>query len=322
VDEFSLINAISQHYYKQSSLLKGIGDDAAVFRQTVKDIVTSVDTFVEGVHFSKQTMSPFYIGYRSLAANISDVAAMGASPAMYLVSIVIPTTWKENDIRDIFKGMHQLANCYGLDLVGGDTVSGENLVISVTVIGYVPKGKARYRHSAKRGDIVFVTGTLGDSQAGLHLLLTDKHVKDKDFFIKRHQMPQPKIDFAKGIQSLARVTLNDISDGLANEAIEIAEASQVNITLIDQYIPFSDALSQFSSSLRRKWVYYGGEDFELLGTVAPRDWNHVKSIAKKTGTSITQIGYVEKQSTCVGQVFLKTNQQKWRLYKEGYIHLK
>src|SRR5699024_10384081 len=145
MDEFSFIDSIKQYTYKQSSLKKGIGDDAAVFRQPSEDIVTAVDTFVEGVHFSRKTMDSFHVGYRALAANISDLAAMGAAPAFYLVSIVIPKTWPIEEIEQIFFGMKDLAGIYKLDLVGGDTVSGKELTISITVIGYVDRNKARYR---------------------------------------------------------------------------------------------------------------------------------------------------------------------------------
>ena len=162
MDEFSFINLIKQDYYTQSTLIKGVGDDGAVFRQSSKDIVTAMDTFVEDIHFSRKTMRPFYIGYRALAANISDLAAMGASPAFYLVSIIIPKSWSEDELLQIFTGMKTLAKTFNMDLIGGDTVSGQQLSISITVIGYVQRGKARYRSSAQDGDIVFVTGTLGD----------------------------------------------------------------------------------------------------------------------------------------------------------------
>src|SRR5690625_3253316 len=165
MDEFSFIDSIKQPYYHQSGLIKGIGDDAAVFRQRSQDIVTAVDTFVDGVHFSRRTMLPYHIGYRALAANISDMAAMGATPSFYLVSITIPKTWESNELREIFEGMKLLAKKYQMDLIGGDTVSGGELVISITVIGYVNEKRARYRNLAKNGDTVFVTGTVGDSQA-------------------------------------------------------------------------------------------------------------------------------------------------------------
>src|SRR5690625_3168527 len=144
MDEFSFINSIQQSFYRQSSLIKGIGDDAAVFRQPSEDIVTAVDTFVEGIHFTRETMPPYYIGYRVLAANLSDLAAMGAVPAFYLVSIIIPDSWETKKIQKIFYGMKSLSQQFKLDLIGGDTVSGEELSISLTVIGSVKREKVSY----------------------------------------------------------------------------------------------------------------------------------------------------------------------------------
>lgn len=322
MDEFTFINSIKQNYYRQPSMVKGIGDDGAVFRQTSQDIVTAVDTFVEDVHFSKKTVPPTSIGYRALAANISDLAAMCATPAFYLVSIVIPDTWAEDDILKIFKGMEELANIYQMDLIGGDTVSGKELSISITVIGYVNKGKSSYRSISREGDMVFVTGTLGDSQAGLHILMNDGDYINKDYFIKRHQRPSPRIKIAQELSHLSRVSLNDISDGIANEAAEIAEASHVNIILYEENIPVSADFCQFPKKLQDQWKYFGGEDFELLGTVAKKDWNMVKNIAEKTGIDIVEIGHVERSKYADGLVYLQANNEKRLLSKDGYIHLK
>src|SRR5690625_7251809 len=157
----SFINLIKQSTYRQSGLIKGIGDDAAVFRHTANDIVSAVDVFVENIHFSRETMTPFHIGYRALAANLSDMAAMGATPTYYLVGAVVPKNWSSGELHEIFKGMRHLADKYAVDLIGGDTVSGSELTFSITVFGKVRKDKARYRSAARRGDIVFVSGTLG-----------------------------------------------------------------------------------------------------------------------------------------------------------------
>jgi len=320
MDEFSFIDAIKQQTYKQSSTVKGIGDDAAVFRLPSNDIVTSVDTFVDEIHFSKKTMDPFYVGYRALAANISDIAAMGASPAYYLVSIVVPKTWDIIDIKEIFDGMKALAGEYKMDLFGGDTVSGNELAISVTIIGYTEKNKARYRSAAKAGDVVFATGTLGDSRAGLHILLHPDQYKEDDFLIRRHRMPSPRADFARHLDGFSRLALNDISDGLANEANEIAEASNVTMTIKDTQVPLSKEYIHFSSQQKNDWQYYGGEDFELLGTVSKEAWPEVQRIAEKTGTMVTEIGYI---SDCGAPgVFLEKNNKRKRLQKMGYTHLK
>lgn len=321
MDEFSFIDSITPHSYRQKSLIKGIGDDAAVFRQPVKDIVTAVDTFVEGIHFTRKTMKPFHIGYRALAANLSDIAAMGASAAFYLVSIVIPNNWTANELAQIFAGMEELANQYSVDLIGGDTVSGIELSISITVIGYVDEGKARYRNAAKANDVVFVTGTLGDSQAGFHILTDQAKYSEVDYFIRRHRMPSPRLEFANRLTKLSRIALNDISDGIANEAAEIATASQVNIMLIDNLLPTSPSYKQFPVDLQHKWKYYGGEDFELLGTVPSDDWLEVQRIAEQTNTKVTEIGNVSINQD-FGQVYVDMNNKIVPIEKKGYTHLK
>lgn len=320
MDEFSLINKIKQTYYRQPSLIKGIGDDAAVFRETAGDMAVAVDTFVEGVHFTKETMDPFHVGYRGLAANLSDLAAMGAYPMYYLVSITIPEHWKEAGIAEIFDGMKTLANKYGTDLLGGDTVSGGNLVLSITVIGKTEKDKARYRSDAVADDLVFVTGTLGDSRAGLHILQYAVENTDKAYFINRHRMPAPRIEFTQLLRNVKRMSLNDISDGLASEAHEIAEASKVSIVLEDQAIPVHPSLKEFLPQNQYNWKYFGGEDFELAGTVARKDWPHLQAAAKKLNLNITEIGYVINKSE--EPVYIK-QENKWKpLEKAGYIHLK
>lgn len=321
MDEFSFINKVKQPFYKQSSLVKGVGDDAAVFRQQTKDIVTAVDTFVENIHFTRATMPPFYIGYRALAANISDIAAMGATPTFYLVSIIIPKTWTENECTAIFTGMKSIAKRYQMDLIGGDTVSGNELSISITVIGYVNGERARYRHLAKHKDVVFVTGTLGDSRAGLHMLLNQGNYRDEDYFKKRHQMPTPRVEFVNGLKDIPRMALNDVSDGVANEATEIAEVSQVDIYLVEEAIPIAPSFDQFPYTLQEKWKYFGGEDFEILGTVPIENWSQVQSVAEKVDLQVTEIGYVTLPRKESGSVFLEKGNQVHSLNKDGYTHL-
>ncbi|WP_217587745.1 thiamine-phosphate kinase [Lentibacillus saliphilus] len=319
MNEFEFINTIKQNAYRQPSLIKGIGDDAAVFRQSSQDVVTAMDTFVEHVHFSKQTMSPSDIGYRVLAANLSDMAAMGAEPAFYLVSIVVGDHWKKNELQDIFKGMQELAKQYSIDLIGGDTVSGHELSITVTVIGYVIKERARFRSAARDGDVVFVTGTLGDAAAGLHMCLHPGEYKDKHHFIRKHIRPEPRIAFARALTSLDRVALNDISDGIANEAYEIADASNVTVHLYNDKIPRHSGLKQFRASDVHNWVYFGGEDFELVGTVPEKDWEKVMTASEQTSVPVTKIGYISADNE-TGVVYLHDQDEVIRLGQFGYHH--
>ncbi|WP_343033665.1 thiamine-phosphate kinase [Virgibacillus ihumii] len=323
MDEFSFINSIKQHTYKQPSIVKGIGDDAAVFRQPYKDVITAVDTFVEDVHFARSTMAPFHIGFRSVAANVSDLAAMGATPAFYLVSMIIPTTWSSDELDEVYKGMKAMAARHHMDLIGGDTVSGPVLSVSVTVIGYANTNQARFRSTSEEQDIVFATGYLGDSRAGLHMLTNPGLYENESYFYDRHRKPLPRVDFSVGLSNLKRVALNDISDGIANESAEIAEASKVDIVLYEEQIPTSSSFGQFSRKQQYEWKLFGGEDFELVGTVSQRDWERLSDIARNTDTPLTQVGFVE-QSKGPDQhsVFIiDRNNQRKPLEKKGYTHL-
>lgn len=321
MDEFKFIDSIKQNTYKQSSLIKGIGDDAAVFRQNYQDIVTAVDTFVENVHFSRKTMDPYHIGYRVLAANISDMAAMGATPAYYMIAIVIPENWSESELQEIYQGMDAIASTHHIDLIGGDTVKGSELVVSVTIIGFVEKQKARYRGTMQDGDVIFVTGTLGDAAAGLHLLTSDENplIEGNDYFIDRHRLPTPRVAFAQALSTLERVTLNDISDGIANEASELATASHLTVHLYYEKLPKHPWLKQFSIEQQRTFQLFGGEDYELLGSVPQKDWNSVLQAAEKTEVKISEIGNVSYDTTS-SNVFLIENGKKHVLEKGGYTH--
>ncbi|TMN22578.1 thiamine-phosphate kinase [Lentibacillus cibarius] len=321
MDEFTFIDQIKQSLYKQPALVKGIGDDAAVFRQSAQDIVTAADTLVEDVHFSRALMDAFYIGYRALAANISDIAAMGAAPAFYLVSIVIPDPCSDEELNDIYKGMSYAASDHRMDLIGGDTVSGNELSIAITVIGFVNRKQARLRSAAEPGDVLFVTGTLGDAAAGFHILNSNKFYKDSSYYMDRHRMPQIRSAFAKQLEPLTRVALNDISDGLASEANEIAEASQVSLTIYENQLPVRDSFEQFSEEEQHKWKLYGGEDFELLGAVPESEWEQLKSIAARNSTPLTAIGYANNRENKDHHVWLVDDSHTpKRLLKKGYTH--
>lgn len=324
MDEFSFIQSIKPEYYRQSSLIKGIDDDAAVFRPSGRDIVTAVDTMVEGIHFTRETMAPEQIGYRVLAANISDLAAMGSTPAFYMVSITIPSSWSQEELERIYVGMKRLGDSYHMDLIGGDTVSGNELSISVTVIGMVQKGKARYRSTAKAGDILFVTGTLGDSRAGLEWLLNPKGQASEDhtYLMQRHQTPVPRVSFASYLSDLERMTLNDVSDGIANEAREIAEASDVDLFIDLKALPFSESIQNVYPDHYVDWGLSGGEDFELLGAVAEKDWSQVLRAAEQSGVTVSKIGHVQAKEGPEPVVKVNKSGEWENLTSSGYTHLK
>ncbi|KAB8125691.1 thiamine-phosphate kinase [Gracilibacillus oryzae] len=322
MEEFKFIQSITPKYYRQPSIVKGIGDDAAIIRHQQVDTIMTMDTMVESVHFSEKTTTPYHIGYRALAANISDIAAMGGTATAYLVSIVIPERWTDDQIQEIYRGMMALAQTFHMDLIGGDTVSGTALTLSITVIGAVQKDKARYRSQAKKGDVVFVTGTLGDSACGLHILLQEKDSEHYQYFVDRHQQPMPRIAFVEACQGIKRMALNDVSDGIANEANEIAAASKLLLEIDYNKIPMQDKLNDFSEQQRINWALSGGEDFELIGTISEEEWDILEKAAKHTNTPVTKIGTVKDRTSKNGTAWIYHDNQYKRLEKSGYTHLK
>lgn len=326
-DEFAFIRSIIPKTTYQQSLIQGIGDDAALFLNDERyETVVAVDTLVEGVHFKKSTLSSFDLGYKALAVNLSDLAAMGALPLYYLVSIAIPRTrWSEIELSDLFKGMNELAKTFQVDLIGGDTVSTSSaLVVSVTAIGKVERNRHLLRSQARPGDFIFVTGSVGGSSAGLSLLLE----KSKDYpyceqemlLIEQHQRPKPQIYAGRIFAELnCRVALNDISDGIASEAYEIAEASKKKLVLDYEKIPKHPALQLFSRYEIEHFVLYGGEDFQLIGCLSQSNWDHVKTMFEEANIPITLIGHVEAGEA---DVQIMKNGVMEKVDKRGYNHFK
>lgn len=322
-DEFSFIDKITPKRHFQSSLIQGIGDDAALFSgdKAFEEIIC-VDTMVEGVHFTRKTLNPYDIGYKALAVNMSDIAAMGGYPTYYLVSVAVPEDW-HGALEETFRGMADLASDYRVDLIGGDTVSAkESLVITVTVLGRVEKGRHLLRSSAKPGDLAFVTGMLGNSAAGLSLLLqydcNHSYSEQERQLIKTHQRPQPQIEAGRLLSSLsAKIALNDISDGIASEANEIAAASGVKLSLKCDNLPISKALRIFPPEKQREWMLYGGEDFQLFGTVPKEYAQPLQELFEKEQRPLAFIGTAKEGPA---QVVLKQDGQTIRLEKKGFNH--
>lgn len=323
-DEFDFIQKIKPPSYFQREIVTGIGDDAAIFspRHQMNQLIC-VDTMVEGVHFLKNLSTPFEIGYKALAVNISDIAAMGGFPTYYLVSIAIPPRWNEQELLGIYEGMKELGSQFKIDLIGGDTVSSKDqLVITVTVMGEVEREKHCLRSDAKAGDVVFVTGFIGDSAAGLSILLNESTSSNDDvkiYLSSRHKMPKPQVEVGRFVSKLECASLNDISDGLASELNEIAEASNKAITIYEELLPLSPELLSLKSEEIYNWALYGGEDFELVGTTSFESFNSLSRQLESELIKITKIGQVTDGPASVHLV--KPN-ETIRLEKSGYNHFK
>jgi thiamine-monophosphate kinase len=249
-----------------NNLVLGVGDDAAVLEVPPdKQLVTSIDTLISGVHFPENT-SAEAIGHKALAVNLSDLAAMGASPAWFTLALSMPDI--NNDWLKAFSfGLKSLARQYHVLLVGGDTTRGP-LSISIQVMGLVDRGRALLRSGASVHDKIYVTGTLGDAAAGLQTIVNRLELTETDqqYCQKQLNQPQPRLRESQIIKEFASACI-DISDGLLQDLSHIVAASGVGATLDTQKIPLSAALKTINHTQALQFALSGGDDYELLFTI-------------------------------------------------------
>ena len=315
-DEFALIDKLTQHSIHNPTYVKvGVGDDCAVY-DTPRDVdqLVSTDMMVEGIHFSESTTSPFDVGYRLGAANISDIAAMGGTPRHMVVSIAVPKGRHTSYVEEVYNGLRHICADYDVNIIGGDTVSTEGpFVISATVLGDVPQQQAVLRSGAQDGDVVFITNYLGLSYVGLHSLLEGSD----DYPVSQsvHQRPIPHVECGIIARDLGATSMNDISDGLSSELNEIAKASQVTMYIDESALPLHPEVhayceSQHMSPYFPMWT--GGEDFQLVGTIP------VEKADGLPRDTFTIIGHVEAGSA---QVLVDRDGQWMTVKPKGYNHL-
>jgi len=313
--EFSLIDRIRQRTAQSRDDVRlGIGDDAALLAvPSGQELAVAIDTLVEGVHFPHGT-APADIGWKALAVNLSDLAAMGATPAWALLALTLPNA-DEAFIDGLADGFAQLAQTYRLALVGGDTTRGA-LTVSVAVHGFVPPGKALTRAGAQVGDAVLVTGTLGDAAAGLRLLQQSHHSDaQSNYLIARLHRPTPRIAAGLALRERASACI-DVSDGLLADLGHICAASGVGAEIEAALLPRSSALlDRFDDARSRDFALSGGDDYELCFTVPPQRVASVQADLAKLGCGATRIGrIVEGEGVKVrdadGQ-WLEPAQQGW-----------
>jgi thiamine-monophosphate kinase len=270
VDEFELI----ERYFakvgpSRSDVGLGVGDDAALL--TVPpghELVACTDTLVDGRHFPHGTRADD-VGWRALAVNLSDIAAMGATPAWATLALTLPAA-DEDWLEGFAAGLALLANAHRVALVGGDTTRGP-LTITVQLLGVVPAGTALRRSGARPGDLVYVTGWPGDAAAGLALLegRLEGQGANRAALEGKFRRPEPRIAFGSRLRGVASACI-DVSDGLAQDLGRLAAASGVGATIRAAELPLSRALYALSGEARaREFALGGGDDYELLFTVPP-----------------------------------------------------
>ncbi len=301
--EFGLIRLLqAQTAQPDRQVFKGIGDDTAILKTSSAEwTLITTDLLAEAVHFDPATSSFEDIGYRAAIANLSDIAAMGGTPRFMLVAIAIPPTCSTAHIQRLYRGMRQATAPYRVALVGGDTsASKQGLFLSITLTGVVKPARVLLRSGARVGDRLYVTGTLGDSRAGLELLMSHRRPALRPaharFLLARHHRPSARIAEGQWLvkQGLAGAAI-DLSDGLTGDLRHICEESEVGAEVLYGSLPLSPACRAYAATRRldpRQIALQGGEDYELLFTVPRSQQARFERLAGKTGFRFTCIGSI------------------------------
>ena len=296
MDEFELIGRyFARAGAERADVELGVGDDAALLRVPEgADLVAAVDTLVEGRHFPAGTDARS-IGHRALAVNLSDIAAMGAAPAWATLALTLPRAdaeWLDGFAR----GFGELASAHGVSLVGGDTTAGP-LTISVQILGHVPRGSALRRGGGKAGDLLAVTGTLGDAGAGLALATGALETKDSDAareLERRFEYPTPRVDFGIAARGIASAAM-DLSDGLVGDLPKLAAACGLGAAVDVDRLPISHALRAAADPEQsRSWALGAGDDYELLIAVPPERFGALEARAAQLNLRLTPIGELRR----------------------------
>ena len=291
--EFGLIERIRRKQPVGRGVRLGIGDDAAWVENPSGSSLVTADLLIEGVHFDLKWTSLFDLGYKSLAVNLSDIAAMGGMPAYAILSLGIPANLDSKHVEELYRGINALARPNGVSVVGGDTNSAKSLIISVCVIAH-PPGRPLRRSGASIGNDIYVTGTLGDSALGLKLLRRGgaglrKRAAAK--LLARHRRPVPRL--ATGAL-LARERLAtamiDVSDGLVQDLRHICRASATGAVIYNERLPLSAEYRALAGKEGTRHALMGGEDYELLFCARRSNRGRIQELSETSRVPISRIG--------------------------------
>lgn len=301
MDEFSLIRRYFQRADTTPAVKLGMGDDAALLALPAGEVLAvTTDTLVAGRHFPLDTPA-HAIGWKALAVNLSDLAAMGAKPLAVTLALTLPQA-DEDWLSAFSTGFFALANAQQVPLIGGDTTRGP-LSITVTALGAVPQALAICRSGARVGDHVFVSGSIGDAGLGLALArhttgLQQLSAEDQQFALARLQYPTPRLALGQALRGIATAML-DVSDGLLQDLGHILNASDVGADLVLDALPLSAPLRALASEPNGhaqvlRWALSAGDDYELLFTVAPSHLLRVEALAQTYNLALTDIGVIRR----------------------------
>ncbi|MDH5232053.1 MAG: thiamine-phosphate kinase [Gammaproteobacteria bacterium] len=314
--EFDLIARYFQNLTPVSeSIIVGIGDDAAVTQVPCgKQLVTAVDGLVAGVHFPLDT-KPEDIAYKALAVNISDLAAMGACPAWFTLSLTLPDA-DETWLKKFSQGLAAAAKQYRISLIGGDTSQGP-LTLSIQVMGWVDEGQALKRSAAKVGDTVYLSGHIGDAGLGLKMKLNPNELTQTPSCLQALNRPQAQLDFSMALKNYIAACI-DVSDGLIADMNHICEASQVGAELMYEQIPFSSAVQAYIKNTQDVLMpLTAGDDYQLCFSVHEENIQDFEQQCQQLAYPVFPIGKIVASK---GLRLLDAQGQEMQLQQHGYQH--
>ena len=329
--EFGLIERLAEGVEAiNSGTVKGIGDDAAVFDMGEQYLITSSDMLLEGVHFDLAYMPLQHLGYKAVAVNVSDIAAMNGVPQQVTVNVGLSNRFSVEAVEALYEGIKVACKEYKVDLVGGDTTSSQaGLVVSITVLGTVEKEMITYRNGAKENDILCVTGDLGGAYIGLQILEREKQeflanpdmqpkLDKYDYVVGRQLRPKARMDIVYELRDLGvkPTAMIDVSDGLASEAFHLCKQSGLGVAIYEDKLPIEkqsfETAAEFSID-PNACALNGGEDYELLFTIPQEDFEKLKN-----HPDIHTIGYMQEASK--GKGYVTRNQNVVELRAQGWKH--
>jgi thiamine-monophosphate kinase len=292
--EDKLVNEIARHFLprKQGELRLGIGDDAALWRpQPGFQIVLTSDWFLEGSHFLLEKHPPDSVGWKCLARAASDIAAMGGTPRCFLLNLALPGEATGKWLERFLKGLRRAAKSLDCVLAGGDTTRSRRIVISVSVIGEIREGEEVLRSRARAGDLLYVSGTLGEAEYGLRLLRKKRGAANrKNTAMRKHLYPEPRLALGRWLaQRKLATAMMDLSDGLSTDLPRLCRASKVGAVIDAGRLPL---LSGVASNFARQLAIHGGDDYELLFAVSPGKAAMIPSSYREL--RLTRIGEITK----------------------------
>lgn len=330
--EFGLIHRLTDDIkLKNSSSLKGVGDDAAIMSYPNSKVLVTTDLLLEGVHFDLTYVPLKHLGYKSAVVNFSDIYAMNGQPRQITVSLGVSKRFTVEHLEELYAGIKLACEIYNVDLVGGDTsASRQGLVISITCIGDVEAGKEVLRSGAKPTDLICVSGDLGAAYMGLQLLEREKVVSagqhdfqpdfsGKEYLIERQLKPEARKDIIAELakEGIQPTSMMDVSDGLSSELLHICKASDVGCRIYEDRIPIDYQTAVMAEELNMNLVtaaFNGGEDYELLFTVPLTDHEKISKIP-----GVREIGYITKPE--LGCAMVTRDDQEFPLVAQGWNSL-